>query len=76
MKRDQRDPQLVGHKLIAIRAYLDREGATRLPLSRLADMNGLHVPDYDGSGPMSNDPAAHHSKTPQDVQLESDGGAE
>jgi hypothetical protein len=74
-RRDQRDPQKLGEML--------RAGEFRTkgqPLSQYMDGHARaifahEVPDYDGSGPMSNDPAEHHSKTPQTVDLQepSDG---
>lgn len=70
MTRDLRDPQALGKDLLAIarsarETYeLPREQAT---LSQVYDLLGQHldVPDYVGGGLMSNDPAKHHSRTPQ-----------
>ena len=77
--RDLRDPQALGSKLLADaksarNSYeLSREQA---PLSQVYDLHVqyLEIPDYDGGGLMSNDPAKHHSKTKQDAYIESDGG--
>jgi hypothetical protein len=67
-RRDQRDPQKLGE------AYLAHRKAGHPPgYAALLAQEGC--PDYDGSGPMANDPAEHHSKTPQTVDLQepSDG---
>lgn len=77
--KDRRDPQALGEKLLgdarsARDAYeLSREQA---PLSQVYDLHvgHLEIADYDDGGLMSNDPAQHHSRTPQDDYVESDGG--
>ena len=63
--RDQRDPQMLGDVLL-----MERKRTPKKKLAAVYDQNYpvmLRVPDYDGSGVMSADPAEHHSKTPQDV---------
>lgn len=69
--RDLRDPQALGTRILRERKLLDPHA----PLSQIIDALPLAgVPDYDGGGLMSNDPAKHHSKTKQDAYVESDGG--
>lgn len=70
--KDLRDPQALGETLL-----LYRSGAPLASLSQEADRHVWmlsRVPDYDGGGLMSNDPALHHSRTPQTQLVESDGG--
>lgn len=77
--RDLRDPQALGEKLLGDAKTardsfeMSREQA---PLSQVYDLHVQHleIPDYDGGGLMSNDPAQHHSGTKQDAYIESDGG--
>lgn len=68
--KDLRDPRCVGHKLLVIledaRLSYPQQQWTA---SRVADANGLACPIY-SSTLMSNDPAEHHSKTPQHVGTE------
>jgi hypothetical protein len=75
--RDQRDPQKLGEKLLGDARAARETYRTDIPLSEVyvAHIQYLDIPDYDGSGPMANDPAKHHSKTPQTVNLQepSDG---
>ena len=63
--RDLRDPQLLGEEYLHLReAGLPIETAVRWP-----------VPSYADGGHISNDPAQHHSKTPQTLGTLDDGGA-
>lgn len=77
--KDLRDPQSLGGKLFAARQAV-REAyelsPEQAPASQVYDLHVQHldIPDYDGGGLMSNDPAKHHSKTKQDAYVESDGG--
>lgn len=71
--RDQRDPQALGERIENHRAAMSPWHRER-GLSQYIDVMDLSVPDYDGGGLMSNDPALHHSKVKQDAYIESDGG--
>lgn len=77
--RDLRDPRALGERLLgdagAVRGSFGLS-AGQAPLSQVYDLHVQHldIPDYDGGGLMSNDPAKHHSRTPQDAYVESDGG--
>jgi len=65
---DLRDPLVVGTQLLRLRA--DTPKAT---LSEVYDSERIffeHLPPWTGNGLMSNDPAQHHSKTPQRVGTE------
>ena len=65
--RDLRDPRCVGHKLLSIAEGLRvQRPSVEWPLATVADMSGLACPIWTGDGFMSNNPAEHHSKTPQD----------
>lgn len=74
-KRDQRDPEQLGRVIQQIRL-----AEPTLPLHKAVDLHShpggemFGVLDYDGGGVMSADPALHHSKTPQHIDLW-DGGA-
>ena len=86
--RDQRDPQALGNYLLWCRAERSFKAPTlsvaydaHAPEFWAAGgpfkVDGIThklVPDYDGGGLMSNDPALHHSKTKQNAPVESDGG--
>jgi hypothetical protein len=63
--RDLRDPSLLGLAYWALRnqGFAPSEAAT------------VTVNNYEDHGILSNDPADHHSKTPQDAPVESDGGS-
>lgn len=79
MKRDLRDPQALGDKLLGeAKRVREAFGLSRAqaPLSQVYDLHVAHldVPDYDAGGLMSSDPAQHHSKVRQDAYVESDGG--
>ena len=56
--RDQRDPQKLGELISTYRQLSD--GSAPWGILVVAP-----VPDYDDGGHISNDPALHHSKTPQ-----------
>lgn len=57
--RDKRDPQKLGERYLQLReGGVPREFAVQVP-----------VPDY-VDDVMSADPADHHSKTPQDTNLQ------
>lgn len=71
--RDLRDPQALGERIEKHRAAM-APWHREQPLSQYIDVMDLAVPDYDGGGLMSNDPALHHSRTPQTQLVESDGG--
>lgn len=62
--KDNRDPTCVGLKLLLI-ADAVRKTHPEMKLSAIADANGLHCPPWTGDGFMSNNPAEHHSQTPQ-----------
>lgn len=65
---DLRDPMCVGHKLLSL-AEAARKTHPELKLSVIADRSGLRCPPWEGDGFMSNDPAEHHSKTPQGANV-------
>ena len=56
--RDQRDPQKLGQLISTYRQLSDNEAPWDLLVN-------TPVPNYDDGGHISNDPALHHSKTPQ-----------
>lgn len=69
--RDLRDPQALGKALL-----LWRVDFGDMSLSECYDIPGFEpyfIPHYDGSGFMSADPAEHHSKTPQNIDLQEPG---
>ena len=70
--KDNRDPQLLGEEVLALRDSTSAPDSVKL--SEIVDAVRPRwlesVPDVDGSGPMSADPAQHHSKTPQTEDLQ------
>lgn len=63
--RDLRDPQKLGEAYDTARqAGLEIEWAVQMP-----------TPAYEDGGHISNDPAKHHSRTPQNLGNLDDGGA-
>ena len=66
-----RDPEKLGRAILAL-----REAGAGVPLARLVDTHRSSlrsVPAYTDGGVISSDPARHHSKTPQNIDLW-DGG--
>ena len=71
MTRDLRDPQLLGETILGLRKGKKRK------LSSLVDENTqamMLVASYQDGDFMSNDPADHHSKTPQTAPVPWSGG--
>lgn len=62
--RDLRDPEKLGRTYLELRhAGVPLDAAVRVP-----------VEDYDDGGVLSSSPAEHHSKTPQNIDLQGQGG--